>query len=314
MVADESLYLGIDLGGTKIELAALSQDNECIYRQRIATPQASSADVQYVQIIESISTLISQFEQSKKCTFPLGIGIPGAIDRHTGLVKNANTTCLIGKPFQQDLEYALSRPVFMDNDANCFALSETLLGAGKGCNSVFAVILGTGVGGGWVINGKVHKGLNNITGEWGHNSLPWLDDRDQPQQACYCGKSGCIETYLSGPGMARQAQRQYGVSKTSSEWLDTTSESTRVYADYTNRLAKGLAHVINILDPDMIVLGGGLSNVETLYRDVPQIWSDYIFSAGDKSTLSTPLRQHVLGDSSGVFGAALLAKNIRAIG
>jgi len=298
--------IGIDLGGTKIEIIALAPSGETLHRTRIPTPKAENPTHQYQAIITAIKTLILDCENTIQHThLPVGIGIPGAISPKTGLIKNANTTCLIGKDFKQDLELALQRNVKIENDANCFALSEAVDGAGKAGRSVFGVILGTGVGGGIVINKHVHIGANAIGGEWGHNPLPWPNDADQPAQACYCGKKGCIETYLSGPGMSIQAQQEINRKVTSHSIFESRhqeSEFQLVYEKYIDRLARSLASVINIMDPEIIVLGGGLSNVDSIYQDVPAIWEQYAFTDG----LNTLLLKNQYGDSSGVRGAAWL--------
>lgn len=229
----------------------------------------------------------------------MGVGIPGALSRVTGLVKNANATWLIGKPLKQDLEKAVGREVRLENDANCFALSEALDGAGQGASVVFGVILGTGVGGGIVIDGRVLTGPNAIAGEWGHNPLPLPTAADLPLPQCYCGRSGCIETYLSGPGLARDHAQLTGKRLTPEEIVSSHPESLQKYEE---RLARALATVINLLDPDVIVLGGGMSNVARLYTEVPRLWERYVFS----DRVETRLARHAHGDSSGVRGAAWL--------
>jgi fructokinase len=229
----------------------------------------------------------------------VGVGIPGALSRVTGLVKNANSTWLIGRPLKDDLERALERPVRIDNDANCFALSEAIDGAGKGARAVFGVILGTGVGGGIVIDRKVLVGRNAIAGEWGHNPLPLPGPKDEPLPACYCGRAGCIETYLSGPALEREHAALTGQSRSA---RDIALINGEVLERYIERLARALAGVINVLDPDVIVLGGGLSNIERLYAGVPRLWPRHVFS----DHVATRLVRHVHGDSSGVRGAAWL--------
>ncbi|QIZ85858.1 ROK family protein [Bermanella marisrubri] len=310
------MHLGIDLGGTKIEVAAITSTGECLLRERITTPKHPNKQTQYEQILSSISKLVDRAETDLKQTrLTLGVGIPGTIEKHSQRVKNANTVCLIGQPLQDDLEFLLKRRIAIENDANCFAYSETHLGVGKETKfeSLFAVILGTGVGGAWVVNGQVISGANGIAGEWGHNCLPWLDEKDKPLQNCYCGKQGCIETYLSGPGYANLAQQQFGITADSHFLFSKKDHDTsagQAYKDYCLRLAKSLAHVINIMDPNCIVLGGGLSNIDSLYEDVPKIWKNYIFSAGSKTKINTQLLKNKLGDSSGVFGAALLGAKV----
>lgn len=306
------ILLGIDLGGTKIEIIALDSLGQTLYRSRKPTPKAdldlasSSNHNQYSQILQTIHALVIECEsQLKQTMLPVGIGIPGAICQSTGLVKNANTTCLIGKDFNADLSKQLSRPIKIENDANCFALSEAVDGSGQGMACIFAVIIGTGVGGGWVINQKLHIGANAIGGEWGHNSLAWHSEKDEPKQACYCGKQGCIETYLSGPGFSKQTELQFDLIKSSQEIVelkDTNHAANLSYQLYVDRLARSLASVINIMDPDVIILGGGLSNIESLYKDIPKVWGQYIFS----DTINTQLVKNTFGDSSGVRGAAWL--------
>jgi fructokinase len=306
-MSHSQVYLGIDLGGTKIEIIALNTIGECLYRTRIATP-ASNTSNQYQQIQLAIKSLVDDCEQHLQLSnLPVGIGIPGAISQSTGLVKNANTICLIGNNLSTDLKNTLNRPVKIENDANCFALSEALDGAAESANCVLAVILGTGVGGGWVINKKLHLGSNAIAGEWGHNPLPWPSEKDEPKQTCYCGKSGCIETYLSGPGFSQQTQLQFDLSASCPEIIKSihsNSLAKQSYDLYVDRMARSLANVINIMDPDAIVLGGGVSNIDSLYIDVPNIWGKYIFS----DTVNTRLIKNKYGDSSGVRGAAWLNK------
>jgi fructokinase len=315
-------YLGIDLGGTKIEITALDESGNQLYQARAATPQSTpqstptnninrpteQSTFQYINILQNIKKLVDRCEAELNLSnLPLGIGIPGALSQQTGLVKNANTICLIGKDLVNDLSALLDRPIKVENDANCFALSEALDGAGKNFNSVFGVILGTGVGGGWVINNNLHIGANTISGEWGHNPLPWPSALDDPQQSCYCGKLGCIETYLSGPGFSKQTQLQFNLDLDCPEIIKkipVNEFAEKSYYLYVDRLARSLATVINIMDPDAIVLGGGLSNIDRLYNDVTTLWQKYIFS----DTVNTKLLKNTLGDSSGVRGAAWLNK------
>jgi fructokinase len=275
------MRIGVDLGGTKIEAIMLDGGRE-VFRKRIASPRGD-----YAATVTAIRILLEGLEGT------VGIGIPGALSRATGLVKNANSTWLIGKPLKQDLEKALGREVRIANDANCFALSEAVDGAGKGAEVVFGVILGTGVGGGIVVRGRVLAGPNAIAGEWGHNPLPLPRDSDLPLPACYCGRKGCIETYLSGPGLARDAK------KSSAE---EAAQDPRALARYEERLARALASVINVVDPDVIVLGGGMSNVARLYDSVPRLWGRYVFSDRVDTRIAPPAH----GDSSGVRGAAWL--------
>jgi predicted NBD/HSP70 family sugar kinase len=301
----KKVRIGIDLGGTKIELIALADNDSSggleVFRKRVPTPAQS-----YAEIVATIKQLIEDAEQQLRTNGSVGIGIPGAVSRSTGLIKNANTVCLIGQPFQADLERALLRPIRLANDANCFALSEATDGAGANSETVFGVILGTGIGGGIVIRGHVLEGLNAIAGEWGHNPLPWPQDDERPGPKCYCGKYGCIETFLSGPGL-RSLHRVASGKDLNAEQIvqrallgdELCEKSLLIYED---RLARALASVINILDPDVIVLGGGLSNLARLYENIPQRWHRYAFSDG----ISTRLARARHGDSSGVRGAAWL--------
>ena len=296
-----TMRFGIDLGGTKIELIALDADGTEIWRRREATPQGD-----YWGTLETIRQLVVQAERELGETSSVGIGTPGAISRATGRLKNSNSVCLNGQPLLEDLEQKLERPVRIANDADCFALSEASDGAAAGLPVVFGVILGTGVGGGIVVNGRLLQGPNGIAGEWGHNPLPWPQVDEFPGPECYCGKRGCIETFLSGPGLARDFLQQSGQSLTGVEIL-ARAESGDVAAEaafqrYEDRLARGLAHVINLLDPDAIVLGGGLSNCDRLYANVPRQWGRYVFSDRVDTLLLPPCH----GDSSGVRGAAWL--------
>lgn len=308
--------IGIDLGGTKIEIIALDQSGQSAFRKRSPTPKADTAEQQYTAILNAISDLITQCEQSLGiCNSAIGIGIPGAVSLQTGLIKNANTTCLIGRDFIRDLELKINKTVRLENDANCFALSEAMDGAAHAGKIVFGVILGTGVGGAFVINKQLITGANAIAGEWGHNPLSYITEQDLPMQTCYCGKQGCIETYLSGPGCAKQVNLQaegnalFHSQKnvTSQDILQSNTPAMQLaYAHYVDRLARSLAGVINIIDPDVIVLGGGLSNTDSFYVDVPKVWGKYIFS----DHVSTQLVKHQHGDSSGVRGAAYLTRQV----
>jgi len=281
-----SFRIGIDLGGTKIEALALDRAGREVFRKRVPTPRGD-----YAGTIAAVKALVSQIGEGS-----VGIGIPGAESR--GLIKNANSTWLIGKPLAKDLEAALGRPVRLENDANCFALSEASDGAGKGAAVVFGVILGTGVGGGIVVDGKVIRGVNAIAGEWGHNPLPAPTAADLPHPHCYCGRKGCIETYLSGPGLSNDHERVTG-ERVAPEQAVLREETIRRYEE---RLARSLAGVINLLDPEVIVLGGGMSNVARLYTEVPRLWARHVFS----DRVATRLLPPVHGDSSGVRGAAWL--------
>ncbi len=295
------MRLGIDLGGTKIEIIALDEAGREIARRRVATPQND-----YDATLHAITTLVREVETDTGCKGTVGIGTPGAISRATGRLKNSNSVCLNGQPILDDLERLLGRTIRIQNDANCFALSEAVDGAAAGAGVVFGVIIGTGTGAGVVVNGQVLGGPNAIAGEWGHNPLPWPQARELPGGACYCGKSGCIETWLSGPGMTRRHRESTG------EALDAPGIVARAAAgdaqcektllEYEDRLARSLAHVINILDPDVIVLGGGMSNIERLYQNIPTLWGRHVFS----DRVDTRLLQNRHGDSSGVRGAAWL--------
>lgn len=295
------MRIGIDLGGTKIECIALDNRGETLKRHRVSTPAND-----YRRTLKAITDLVTEFEQALEPATSVGIGMPGAISMLTGKVKNSNSVCLNGQPFKEDIESMLQRKINIENDANCFALSEAIDGAAQDAALVFGVILGTGVGGGIVINGKVINGPNAIAGEWGHNPLPWPDQSELPGHLCYCGKSGCIETWLSGAGLTRAYQQMTGQLQSA----DTISELARqgdehaelTLSSYETRLAKSLASVINILDPTVIVLGGGLSNIQRLYNNVPGIWSRYVFS----DQVKTRLYPAKFGDSSGVRGAAWL--------
>lgn len=299
-----SLRIGVDLGGTKIEVIALNATGEALARQRVATPAGD-----YPAIIRTIRDLVAHAEDIAGCprgTARVGVGMPGAISPATGVVKNANSTCLIGKTLDADLTEALERPVRLANDADCFALSEATDGAAAGAPIVFGVIAGTGVGGGIIINGQPLCGPNAITGEWGHNPLPAPTDDERPGPPCYCGRTGCIETWLSGPGLSADHERVTGDHLPAAEIAaraaagDTACAAT--LERHAKRMAKALASVINILDPHVIVLGGGLSNMDHLYRRVPELWSAHVFSDRVDTRLVPP--RH--GDSSGVRGAAWL--------
>ena len=295
------MRLGIDLGGSKIEIIALDQTGRERYRRRTATPRGS-----YEGTLTVIADLVRAAERDAGTRGTVGVAMPGAISPATGLVKNANSTWLNGRRLHADIETLLDRPVRLTNDANCFALSEATDGAGAGVEVVFAVIAGTGTGGGVVVRGHVCTGPNAIAGEWGHNPLPWPDDDERPGPACYCGKRGCIETFLSGPGMAADHERVTGVRVEAPVIVegaaagDSACEAT--LARYERRMARALATVINILDPDVIVLGGGMSNIERLYERVPPLLLEYVFS----DHITTRLLRPAHGDSSGVRGAAWL--------
>lgn len=294
------MRIGIDLGGTKIEAIALDSTGHERARKRMPSPHS------YGATIAAIRDLVAALEAETGEQGTIGIGMPGAVSPATGLVKNANSTWLIGHPFGRDLEAALGREVRLANDADCFALSEATDGAAAGAKTVFGVILGTGVGGGIVVNGALLSGPNAIAGEWGHNPLPWALPDEYPGTDCYCGKKGCIETWLSGPAFARLYAEE-NADALSPEVIVAAAEAGNRPARlalrrYADRLARALAHVIDILDPHAIVLGGGMSNIAALYDEVPSRWGAYVFS----DTVATPLLRHKHGDTSGVRGAAWL--------
>jgi len=296
--------IGIDLGGTKIEMVALAPDGAELGRQRVPTPAG-----EYRQIIDAIVGLVGRADDIAAPTAQtVGIGTPGAISPISGVIKNSNSTVLNGKPFHRDLSRALGRPVVMRNDADCFALSEARDGAGAGARVVMGVIIGTGVGGGIVVDGKTLSGPNGVTGEWGHNQLPWAQPPDLPGAPCYCGKRGCIETFVSGPGFERDFRETTGRSLSTLRIVEEARsgnvEATIALHLYVDRLARALASVVNVLDPDVVVAGGGMSNVTEIYELVPQRWSTYVFG-GEVSTRLVP---NVHGDSSGVRGAAWLVE------
>jgi fructokinase len=302
------LRIGIDLGGTKIEAAVIDRAGGICARQRIATPAGD-----YEATVAAVAALVRGIERDYHWKMTVGVGIPGTLVAGTGLVKNANSICLIGRPLGRDLEAALGRPVRLANDANCFALSEASDGAAAGCINVFGVILGTGVGGGVVIDGRIVVGANAIAGEWGHNPLPWPQPEELPGPTCYCRRRGCIETFLSGPGFAAD-HRRHGGADIAGEAIvagaaagDALCEAT--LDRYAGRLARALAHVINILDPEAIVLGGGLSGIARLYEDVPRLWGKFVFS----DSVATRLLPPAHGDSSGVRGAAWLWRPEEAV-
>lgn len=295
------MRIGIDLGGTKIEAIALAADGRVLARQRIETPRGD-----YSESVEAILNLVRKLEAELGTQGSVGIGTPGAVSPATGRIKNANSTLLIGHFLERDLSTALGREVRISNDANCFALSEAVDGAGANADVVFGAIIGTGTGAGIVVKGEVLTGLNAIAGEWGHNPLPWPQAEEWPGPLCYCGRRGCIETFLSGPGFARDyyqaTQRELNpeVIVRMAEQGDRAAEAC--LGRYEERMARSLSHVINILDPNVIVLGGGMSNVSRLYTSVPALWDKYVFSDRVDTRLSPPVH----GDASGVRGAAWL--------
>jgi len=298
------MRIGIDLGGTKIEVVALAVDGNVLFRQRVATPRDD-----YGQTLRAIASLIDAAELATGQRGSIGIGIPGTLSPFTHRVKNANSVWLNGQPMDKDLTALLGRPVRIANDANCLAVSEATDGAAAGASTVFAVIIGTGCGAGLAINGHVHAGGNGVAGEWGHNPLPWQDEderrhaRDVP---CYCTKQGCIETFISGTGFALDYSRLGGKALPGAEIIRLAaagdSLADAALGRYEQRLAKSLAQVINLLDPDVVVLGGGMSNVERLYRTLPTLVKQWVFGG----ECETPIRQAAHGDSSGVRGAAWL--------
>jgi fructokinase len=295
------MRIGIDLGGTKIEAIAIDKDGVERKRLRIPTPKEG-----YAAIVEALALLVTTIESEAGERGTVGVGIPGAVSPATGLVKNANTTELIGHPLDKDLGQVLNREVRVANDANCFALSEATDGAAAHASVVFGVIVGTGTGGGIVVDGKVLTGPHAIAGEWGHNPLPWPRDGERPGRSCFCGRSGCIESFLAGPSLARDHREQTHQDLPAAE-IAARAEAgdpgaAATMGRYEDRMARALAAVINLLDPHVVVLGGGVSNIARLYREVPLLLPKYVFS--DKVT--TPIVKAKFGDSSGVRGAAWL--------
>jgi fructokinase len=295
-----TLRLGIDLGGTKIEGVVLDGSRE-MARVRVATPRDD-----YAATVTAIADVVRTLEERVGVTATVGIGIPGTISPDTGLVKNANSVWLIGRPLAEDLRRRLGRAVRIANDANCFAVSEAADGAAAGAEVVFGAIIGTGVGAGIVVRGQVLTGPNLIAGEWGHNPLPWPEDDERPGPACYCGRHGCIETFLSGPGIVTDHERRTGQRMPSEALVHQAAagdpDAALTLTRYEHRVARALATVVNLLDPDVIVLGGGMSNVGRLYDAVPRLWGRFVFS----DRVHTRLVRAAHGDSSGVRGAAWL--------
>ncbi|NDB32221.1 MAG: ROK family protein [Nitrososphaeria archaeon] len=283
--------IGIDLGGTKIEGICLDENLNVIQRKRIPTNQQNG----YRHIVDSIVSLTNELSKNIS-DYSIGICTPGAISKKTGLIKNSNTQCLIGMPLKEDLQKALGKRIAMENDANCFAMAEAKLGSGIGFDVVFGVIMGTGVGGGIVINGKIHNGRTNIAGEWGHHKL------HHNGNACYCGKCGCVETYISGPALEKRWTELTGKAQFVPEIIKNLDDAQKWKQEFLDNFGIGLANVIDILDPDVIVLGGGLSNIDFLYTQGKQSVYDNVFS----DVVDTPILRNKLGDSAGVFGAALL--------
>lgn len=292
------MRFGLDLGGTKIEAVVLDAKGAIVWRQRLPTPQDD-----YTAICANIAALVAQAEADTQATLSIGIGMPGSLSPKTGLVRNSNTQCLNGRAIKQDLETLLAREIRLANDANCFALSEATDGAGQGAASVFGVILGTGCGGGLVVNGRLQNGANGIGGEWGHNPLPAPHAEEQPGPDCYCGRQGCNEVWISGSGFARDHAEMTGENLTAAEMMQADTPQVQAsFERFCDRLARALGAVINLVDPHVIVLGGGLSNIDALYTRIPEIWDAYIFS----DAIETRFLKNRHGDSSGVRGAAWL--------
>ena len=284
--------IGVDLGGTKTEIIVLDENLNVLERKRVPTPQNN-----YDEILNTVATLVFDVSQNIS-DFSLGICCPGTISTQTGLIKNSNTQCLIGKSLKIDLENKLKKSISIENDANCFTMAESKIGAGIGFDLVFGVIMGTGVGGGIVINNILHSGKNNIAGEWGHHTL------HHNGNPCYCGKSGCVETYISGPSLEKHWNHLTGLTQSMPEIIDNFDIriGKKWKDEFLENLGYGLANVIDILDPDVIILGGGLSNIDFLYTE----GRDSIYSKVFSDIIETPILKNNLGDSSGVFGAALL--------
>lgn len=303
--------LGIDLGGSKIEARLLAAaDGAQLWRERIATPQGD-----YDATLAAVAGLVQRAQAASPGAFTIGIGTPGSLTP-SGLMKNSNSVCLNGRALQRDLQAALQRPLCIENDANCLALSEATDGAGAGAGVVFAAIVGTGTGAGIAVHGRVLRGPNGLAGEWGHNPLPWGVPGEDPQPDCYCGQRGCIETLVSGPGLARDHQRITGQVLTAEQVLqaaaggDAAAQAT--LERHASRLARALAAVINLLDPDVIVLGGGVSQMDHLYARVPALWDRWVFSGGQRDPVRTRLLPSRHGDASGVRGAAWLGQQAGA--
>jgi len=303
------MRIGIDLGGTKIEGLALGDSGRELARRRVPTPAGD-----YPATLAAVVALVAALEADTGQTGSVGVAAPGALEPASGCIKNANSVCLNGQPLRDDLARALGREVRVANDADCFALSEATDGAGADAGTVFGVIVGTGTGGGVVVNGRLLAGPNAIAGEWGHNPLPWPRADELPGPACYCGKRGCIETFLSGPGLAADFARAGGepldAAAIAERARDGQPEAVACVDRYVDRMARALASVINLLDPEVIVLGGGLSRLEALYHAVPARWGRYVFTAAGSDGAELPVRTRLLapvfGDASGVRGAAWL--------
>ena len=295
------MRIGLDLGGTKIATVVLGPAGDVAFQQRVPTPRGD-----YNATLETIARCVDEAERAVGRLCTVGVGIPGITSPATGLIKNANSTWLIGRPLHRDLEARLGRPVRLENDANCFAVSEASDGAAVGATVVFGIILGTGTGAGLVVRGGLITGANAIAGEWGHNPLPWPDDDERPGPLCYCGRRGCIETFVSGPGLSGDYTNRGGAAMTAEEIVARAQGGDRLadaaLAAWERRLARALASVINIVDPDVIVAGGGLSRIARLYETVPDLWRSWVFSDAIVTRL-VPARH---GDASGVRGAAWL--------
>lgn len=295
------MRIGIDLGGTKIEAIALDEGGREVLRRRVRSPRGD-----YAATLAAIAELAADLEWELGEAASIGLGHPGAISPHSGLIKNSNSTWLNSRPLGRDLAAILDRPLRLANDADCFALSEAADGAGAGMGVVFGVIVGTGTGAGIIVGGRLLSGPNAIAGEWGHNPLPWASGGELPGPPCYCGRRGCIETFLSGPGFERDYRESGGERLAAGEIAARAGSGEPLAAaclkTYTDRMARGLASIVNVLDPDVIVLGGGMSNVRQLYEEVPRLWKPYVFSDHVATRLVPPAH----GDSSGVRGAARL--------
>ena len=295
------MRIGIDMGGTKIEGIALADSGEELLRIRIKSPRHD-----YEATVEAITGIVHRIEAETDQKGTVGIGIPGAISPQTGLVKNANSTWIIGRQFDVDLEKAMARKIRLENDANCLAVSEAVDGAGAGAKVVFAIIIGTGCGGGIAIDQKVHGGLHSIAGEWGHISLGWMRPEEYPGVDCYCGQRGCLETFISGTGFENEYEKQTGVHKSGQEIAELLEQNDvdaeKVAQIYENRLARAIATAVNIMDPDVLVLGGGMSNLSRIYKNLPALVQKWTFGG----EFTTPIRPAKHGDSSGVRGAAWL--------
>ena len=295
------MRIGVDLGGTKIEIIALDENGATVLRRRVPTPASD-----YSATVRAIAELVSSAQSRIGVSHTVGIATPGSLSPQSGLLRNSNSVVLNGKPLNRDIADALGLPVRLGNDANCLAISEAVDGAGAGCRVVFGAILGTGVGGGSVIEKQVLTGLNHIGGEWGHNPLPWATERERPGYRCYCGKHGCIETFLSGAGLTREyfslSQKEFPAEHVAAAEQAGEPYAVQSLATYKDRLARSLAAVVNILDPDVIVLGGGISNIDTLYDELPALIGRHAFSDGIRTRVVRPAH----GDSSGVRGAAWL--------